>query len=219
MANFSYKLTNLQVDGWFPPTEPLHEQIIQNGTGTYTISVFGTSIGYYLEVDAGTRVNPLRLGQAVRARGLDPEGKPIITEVLETTSTGNPAQFKGPYHAALGATAPAPHAASTAAAGSIVRPSTSTDIVYRAFGRPYDGSGQVISLFASCSYPVGGWQIFFQGGGGGFTLMERVPQAVNELLTYYTASYTEGFGLPTAVKTVSIRDARGVHTVNVEPIA
>lgn len=222
MANFSYKLTNLQVDGWFPKTEPLSEQIIKNGTGTYTISVFGTSIGYYLEVDSGTRVNPLRLGQAVRAHGTDPEGKPIVTEVLETTITGNPAQFKGPYHVALVSEAPAPtyDAASAAAAGQAIRPCTAPDIVYRAFGRPYDGGrGQVINLFASCSYPTGAWHIFFQGDSGGtYTLMERPPGIAPQLVTYYTASFTPGAGLATPVKTVSIQDASGSHTVPVEPI-
>jgi hypothetical protein len=222
MANFSYKLTNLQVDGWFPRTEPLSEQIIKNGTGTYTISIFGQSIGYYLEVDSGTRVNPLRLGQAVRAHGTDPDGKPIVTEVLETTMIGNPAQFKGPYHAALASVAAAPtsDAASATAAGQVIRPCTATDIVYRAFGRPYSGGpGQVINLFASCSYATGAWHIFFQGGSGGtYTLMEKVPVVVPELVTYYTASFTTGVGLATPVKTVTIQDARGSHTVPIEPI-
>jgi hypothetical protein len=219
MATFSYKLTHLQVDAHFPPTEPIEEQLIEGGTGVYTVSIFGRSIGYYLQVDSGARVNPLRLGQPVRARGRDPEGKPIITEVLETTGTGTPALFKGPYHAALGigaadaTTAPAP-------AATTVRLATSGDIIYRAFSRPYAGSdAQVINLFASCSYPTGQWQIFFQGAGNGtYQLMERVPGIVNELITYYTASFTTGAGLATPVRSVEITDARGKHVVPVEPL-
>jgi hypothetical protein len=220
MATFSYKLTNLQVDAYFPPTEPLVEQLIQGGTGVYTISIFGRSIGYYLQVDSGTRVNPLRLGQAVRARGTDPEGKPIITEVLETTSTGTPAMFKGPYHAALGAGAAADAPTPLAPAAATVRPATSGDIIYRAFSRPYVGSdAQVINLFASCSYPTGQWQIFFQGAGDGtYQLMERVPGIVNELVTYYVASFTTGAGLVAPAKSVEITDAHGKHVVPVEPL-
>ncbi len=102
MATFSFKLTSLNVDAWFPPDEPIEEQLIKNGTGIYTVSIFGRSVGYYLQVDSGDRVNPLRLGQAVRATGRDSDGKLISTAVMETTSTGNPALFKGPYQAALG---------------------------------------------------------------------------------------------------------------------
>jgi hypothetical protein len=220
MATFSYKLTNLQVDAYFPPTEPLVEQLIQGGTGVYTVSIFGRSIGYYLQVDSGTRVNPLRLGQPVRARGTDPEGKPIITEVLETTSTGTPAMFKGPYHAALGAAAAADAPTALAPAAATVRLATSGDILYRAFSRPYAGSdAQVINLFASCSYPTGQWQIFFQGAGDGtYQLMERVPGIVNELVTYYVASFTTGAGLVNSGKSVEITDAHGKHVVPVEPL-
>jgi hypothetical protein len=107
MATFSIKLTDLQLNAWFQPTEPLSEQIITHGTGVYTVSVFGTSIGYYLQVDSGERVNPLRLGQPVQASGRDPDGKVVSTEVLETINTGVPALFKGPYHAALAVAQPA----------------------------------------------------------------------------------------------------------------
>jgi hypothetical protein len=48
--------------------------------------------------------------------------------------------------------------------------------------------------------------------------MERVPEVFPELVTYYTASFTPGVGLATPVKTVSIQDASGSHTVPVEPI-
>jgi hypothetical protein len=108
MATFKIDLTNISVDAWFPPEEPLSEQLIRGGTGVYTISTFGTSVGYYLEVSTGDRVNPLRLGQAVRATGFDSEGKPVSTVVMETTGTGAPAMFKGPYHAALAASGAAP---------------------------------------------------------------------------------------------------------------
>ena len=102
----------------------------------------------------------------------------------------------------------------------VVRPATSRDIVYRAFGRPYAGGpGQVINLFASCSYPTGGWRIFFTGdGSGGYELMEQVPGIVNQLVTYYVASYTTAVGLATPVRSVKVTDASGEHSVPVESI-
>ncbi len=102
----------------------------------------------------------------------------------------------------------------------IVRPATSRDIVYRAFGRPYAGGpGQVISLFASCSYPTGGWEIFFTGNGqGGYNLMEKVPGIAPQIISYYAASFTTGVGLATPVKFVEITDAHGTHRVPVEMI-
>ena len=111
-------------------------------------------------------------------------------------------------------------AASATAAGQSIRPCTATDIVYRAFGRPYGGGpSQVINLFASCSYTTGAWHIFFQGDGDGtYTLMEKAPGIFPQLVTYYTASFTPGIGLATPVETVSIQDASGSHTVPVEHI-
>lgn len=104
----------------------------------------------------------------------------------------------------------------------VIRPATSNDIVYRAFGRPYAGGpGQVINLFMSCSYPIGGYKLFFQreyGPDSIFTLMEQHPGAAPQLVTYYVADYTSGAGLATPVKFVTIKDAHGEHRVPVEPI-
>ena len=103
---------------------------------------------------------------------------------------------------------------------AIIRPSTSDDIIYRAFSRPYiDGPGQVLNLFASCSYVTGQWQIFFTGNGDGtYTLMEKVPGIANQMVTYYVADFTTGAGLIDHVSSVIIKDANGSHTVKVEPL-
>jgi len=101
MATFKIKLTDLTVSAWFPPEEPIEEVLIEKAEGTYTVSVFGTSVGYYLEIDCGERMNPLHLGQAVQATGKDSEGKTVSTVVMETTGVGEIPQFKGPYQQAL----------------------------------------------------------------------------------------------------------------------
>jgi hypothetical protein len=99
-------------------------------------------------------------------------------------------------------------------------PATSADIRYRAYRRPYDAQGgQVIILLASCSYTVGQYEIYFVGGGGDgadFVLMQQPPLYLDELLTYYSASYASGLGLNNLGNTVSIRDAHGVHEVALE---
>ncbi len=101
-----------------------------------------------------------------------------------------------------------------------VRLATSGDIVYRAYSRPYGaGSGQVITLLASCSYGTGGWEIRFVGDGSkGYKLMEHVPAIVNQLATYYSTSFTSGIGLLDAPSTVAITDGRGTHQVPVLPM-
>jgi hypothetical protein len=100
------------------------------------------------------------------------------------------------------------------------RPSTSKDIQYRAYGRPYDGGpGQVITLLASCSYPVGGYAISFTreyGPDEVYTLMEKVPGIYFNLVTYLATSYCSGAGLASPVKFVTIIDANGKHQVAVE---
>ena len=102
----------------------------------------------------------------------------------------------------------------------IVRPATSTDIVYKAYKRPYAGGPfQVLNLFASCSYPTGQWKIFFAGDGANrYKLLEQVPSIVNQLMTYYVADFTTGVGLATDPTTVVIVDAHGEHVVPVEPM-
>jgi len=102
------------------------------------------------------------------------------------------------------------------------QPATSGDIVYRAYQRPYaGGSGQVIVLLASCSYPVAPYEIYFvpeQGAGDNFVLMEQPPSIFYNIISYYAASYSTQAGLANPVKNVNIRDAHGVHTVALEPM-
>jgi hypothetical protein len=105
-----------------------------------------------------------------------------------------------------------------------VRLSTGQGILYKAFKRPYGspGNAPVLNLLASCSYPTGQWEIFFipvYGDANKYQLMERVPGIVNQLLTYYVASYTSSFGLLELGDEVTIVDAHGEHTVKVEAMA
>jgi hypothetical protein len=97
MSTFSIKLTDIAVKAYFPPNTPLEEQIIANGTGTLTVSDFSGGVHYYLQVDGGTRVNLLRMGEVVTASGKDPENRLVApAEPLETVSVGTPALFRGP---------------------------------------------------------------------------------------------------------------------------
>ena len=100
------------------------------------------------------------------------------------------------------------------------RPCSAQDIIYRAFSRPYAGSSSpVITVFASCSYPTGNWNIYFESvRGGGYRLMEQVPGLVYHIITYYTTSYTVGLGQPGPIDYVEIEDGFGVHKVPVEPL-
>jgi hypothetical protein len=107
-------------------------------------------------------------------------------------------------------------------ARGLVRPATATDIVYRAYGRPYAGGpAQVITLLASCSYPIGGYTLFFTREYGPdeiYTLMEQPPGLFPNIVTYYAADYTTGVGIANPVSSVIIIDAHGKHEVPVEPL-
>jgi len=104
----------------------------------------------------------------------------------------------------------------------IVRPCTAQGLVYRAFKRPYaGGSAQVLSLFASGYYGDAPWTMFFTGVEGKpdtYRLMERVPTIVYFIVTYYTATYCSGVGLPEVGSTVTIIDAQGEHKIPVEAL-
>jgi len=104
---------------------------------------------------------------------------------------------------------------------AMVQPSTSADIEYRAYSRPYDdGTSEVLSLFASCSYGTGQWEVFFSGNGDGtYTLMEKVPKVTNQMITYYSASFTTGVGVETPGDSVVIRDKHGAHTVAIQSMS
>lgn len=95
MANFTTKLTDVNIKKLFPPTEPIELEYISGATGSYTVSIFGTSIGYYLDdVTGGQRANVLRLGDIVEASGTTEDGQPLHIAKLVCTNAGNPAAFK-----------------------------------------------------------------------------------------------------------------------------
>jgi hypothetical protein len=93
-------------------------------------------------------------------------------------------------------------------------------IEYKAFARSFGDGGAVLSLIATCSYPTGGFTIFFQAESGlaQFELMETPPHGpVPQLVTYYLASWTSGQRLVKPPTQVKIKDARGEHRVPVKP--
>jgi hypothetical protein len=97
--------------------------------------------------------------------------------------------------------------------------SRGSDIEYKAFARNFGGGrAAVFSLIATCYYGTPGYTIFFQGGGGNkFELLETVPHGiVNQLVTYYLASWTGGQPLADPPSHVEITDASGTHRVKVE---
>jgi len=96
MSTCIVKLTEITVKAYFPPNVPLEEQIITNGVGFLTMSDFNGEIHYYLEVDGGTRVNQLRLGEVVTATGKDLDHRLVVTAPMETINPGTPAVFRGP---------------------------------------------------------------------------------------------------------------------------
>jgi len=100
------------------------------------------------------------------------------------------------------------------------QPSHGTAIEYKAFARSFHGSGPaVLYLFATCSYPTGGYTIFFEAGSkpGEFELLETRQQIVNPLVTYYVADWTSSQPLATPPTHVKITDAHGTHSVPVKP--
>jgi hypothetical protein len=110
-------------------------------------------------------------------------------------------------------------AVAAAAEPGTVQPSFGLAIDYKVFSRPYDdASAPVLFLLASCYYMTGGWQIYFEGAGdAGWVLLEKVPDLVNFLITYYDASFTTAFGLVFPPQTAAIRDGWGTHRVAITP--
>jgi hypothetical protein len=96
MPTVTVKLTDITVKAYFPPNLPLEELIVTNGAGFLTMSDFNGKVHYYLEVDGGTRLNPLRLGEIVTASGKDPDHRLVApTAPMETVNAGTPAVFRG----------------------------------------------------------------------------------------------------------------------------
>ena len=109
---------------------------------------------------------------------------------------------------------------STSATG--IQPATGSAIEYKAYARsfgPAPGGGRVLYLIATCSYPVGGYEIFFEAESrpDTFRLMERAPGISNQLVTYYIASWTSGQRLLITPSQIMVMDAQGLHKVAVVP--
>jgi hypothetical protein len=95
-----------------------------------------------------------------------------------------------------------------------IGPASATDIEYRAFARDFGGP-VVVSVVATSSYPVGPYEIFFEGAGDDLRLMQKTPVDHFILVTYQIAGSTfqpQG-DTPTEITVI---DAYGPHTVTVE---
>lgn len=100
-----------------------------------------------------------------------------------------------------------------------IQPSHADQIQYRAYTRTFE-LGTVLFLTATCSYPVGPYEIFFQGDGGfTWTLMEKAPEFFFNLITYHIASTTPGQPTLEIPNSVTVIDGYGAHTVPVEKTA
>jgi hypothetical protein len=96
-----------------------------------------------------------------------------------------------------------------------IGPASAQDIEYRAFARDFGGQ-IVLSAVATSSYPVGPYEIFFEGGVGDLRLMEKSPVDHFHVVTYQVASWTPGQPLSETPTEVTVTDAHGPHTVVVE---
>jgi hypothetical protein len=97
-----------------------------------------------------------------------------------------------------------------------VQPARADEIQYKAYARKFE-LGTVLFLTATCSYPVGPYEIYFQGAGGfNWTLMEKAPGIFYNLVTYHIASTTTGQPLLEIPNTVTVVDGYGSHRVSVE---
>ena len=95
-------------------------------------------------------------------------------------------------------------------------PASARDIEYRAFARDFGDGRVVLSAVATSSYPVGPYEIFFEGGVGDLRLMEKAPTIFYNLVTYQVASWTQGQPLVDTPREITVTDAYGAHTVTVE---
>jgi hypothetical protein len=75
----------------------------------------------------------------------------------------------------------------------------------------------VLSAVATSSYPVGPYEIFFEGDVDNLRLLERTPVIHFKLVTYQVASWTPGQPLAADTpKQITVTDGHGAHTVDVE---
>ena len=97
-----------------------------------------------------------------------------------------------------------------------IGPASADDNAYRAFARDFGGGRVVLSAVATSSYPVGPYEIFFDGGVDDLRLMEKAPVIHFDLVTYQVASWTLGQPLIDTPSEITVTDANGPHTVPVE---
>jgi len=98
----------------------------------------------------------------------------------------------------------------------IIGPADSATIEYRAFARDF-GDGQVIvSAMATASYPVSPYELFFQGGIENLELMQKAPVNYYFETSYPVAVWTLGMALVHTPSQLTITDAGGPHTVEIE---
>ena len=97
-----------------------------------------------------------------------------------------------------------------------IGPASARDIEYRAFARDFGDGRMVLSVVATSSYPVGPYEIFFEGGVDDLRLMEKAPVIHFNLVTYQVASWTPGQPLADTPTEITVTDAHGPHTVAVE---
>ena len=74
----------------------------------------------------------------------------------------------------------------------------------------------MLSVVATSSYPVGPYEIFFDGGVDDLQLMEKTPVNHFKLVTYQVASWTPGQPLSNTPTEITVTDAYGLHTVAVD---
>jgi hypothetical protein len=97
-----------------------------------------------------------------------------------------------------------------------IGPASANDIEYRAFVRDFGEGRVLLYATATSSYPVGPYEIYFEGGVDDLRLMEKAPVIYYNLVTYQIASWTPGQPLLETPRSITITDAYGPHQVQVE---
>lgn len=113
----------------------------------------------------------------------------------------------------------AAEAAAAPAGSGKISPAAGSGLEYRAFARQVGGiSGWVVTVVASCYYPVSGWRIFFEGSTeSGLQLMQEEPRYYYDLTDFVSASWAPGSVFPSErPASVQVTDGFGTHTITVE---
>jgi hypothetical protein len=97
-----------------------------------------------------------------------------------------------------------------------IQPALAGEIEYKAYTRKF-ALGTLLFITATCSYPVGPYEIFFQGKGGNhWVLMEKSPRIFYNHVTYHIACTSPGAPLADTPSIIIITDGFGSHKVTVE---